>query len=489
MSLQNKSSYDNIKDKMDLYPVLKSLEQKINLLYEIYTESSAALDFDTDLNHDKFIFEQLQNIKETSKELLKTLLNTNTDEKMFALIHTMQKMQKIDVKYLPEKKPIEIFDIENLDPALNKGEYGIMRIALLNFLLKQRKIMRVNEYDRKVDKTGIIMLGPEERQQYRIFIKNGLFCKLNQKAKFGENNDFVRYSTLTMQSHNKKFYAAYVINTKGEIYLFEHKEGALRHSSMMAGNSVFAAGEMVIVEGKLTKISTYSGHYEPDMRNVYMVLKYLERQGVSLRLVKINDIIDRFKYHDDVNTKDFFVHSESGIRGKLLANMSLAVAPKTNITFVELLASDVIAWGDSLQLAKCPSIYSIVFMLNHRIQREIDCLIQDLIEVRDDICTPIITTDSKQNYPLGCTLLAKQALSIDDIIKYLQKFEKHIKEQIAKLLKQDQLYSHDVNLIRREIKAYLDGWHHEVEDKYPNTDGDKEKILKKITETKEKLRF
>lgn len=362
-----------------------------------------------------------------------------------------------------------------------------MRIALLNFLLKQRKIMRVNDYSRIVDETGITMLGPEERQQYRIFIKNGLFCKLNQEVKFGENNDFIRYSTLTMQSHNKKFYAAYVISTEGEIYLFEHKEGALRHSSMMAGNSVFAAGEMVIVEGKLTKISTFSGHYEPDMRNVYMTLKYLERQGVSLRFVKIDDIFDTFKYHANTNTKDIFVHSESGIRGKLLAN--LAITPKKTVTFVELLAFDVLAWGNSLQLAKCPSIYSIVFMLNQRIQKEIDCLIQDLIRVRDGICTPIITANSKQNYPLSCILLAKQTLSIDDIINHLPKFEKYIKEQIIKLLEQEQLYDHDVNLIRREIKAYLDGWHNEVEAKYLDTNDDKGKILKKITETKEKLRF
>lgn len=104
MSLQKKSSYDDIKIKIDLYPVLKSLEQKINLLYEIYTESSTVLNLDADFNHDQFILEQLQNIKKTSKALLKTLLNADTDEKMFALMHTVQKMQKYDVKYLPEKK-------------------------------------------------------------------------------------------------------------------------------------------------------------------------------------------------------------------------------------------------------------------------------------------------------------------------------------------------------------------------------------------------
>lgn len=489
MSSPNQLHYDKIKAKIDFYPLLKSIEQKINLLYEIYTESSAALD-NGQLDCDQCMLEQLQNIQTNAKDLLKALLNTKTDEEMLLLVQKMQKLQKFDPRYLPEKKPIEIFDVENLSPDLKHGEYGLARLALLNFLLKQRKIMRVNEHHRIEDeKDAVLMLDQEKRQEHRVFIKNGLFYKLNQAASFSEANDFIRCHTLTMQSHYKNFYAAYVITTKGEIYLFEHKEELLRHSSMTAGNAVFAAGEMIIIDGKLTKISTYSGHYEPDLHNTYMTLKYLQRQGVNIKSIKINDVLEQFKYHQDASIADIFVHSESGIRAKLLANTPLLLSTsETTVNFVELLASDVVAWGDSLQLAKCPSIYNILFMLNSRIQREIECLIQDLIEIKDDIATPIITTCANNDTP-SCALLAEQHLSVAALIKQLREFAKRIKEQMAKLLKQEHLYSHDVNLIRKTVKAYLDDRYNEIKNKYPDTNEDKDIILTKISDTKEKLRF
>lgn len=481
MSLQNKSSYDEIKNKVSLYSALYSLGQKINLLHEIYTESSAALDFNVNFDLDLDTSVNLRRIKSISRELLKTLLDVKTDEEVFAFVRAMQKMQKYDPRYLPEKKPIEIFAIDKISPALSKAQYAIARLALLNFLLTNKRIMPVREASRTYDaRHNILMLDHEARQRYRVFIKGGLFYKEIKIDRFSAKESLVFCDTMSMSSHRNPYRAAYVIDTRGEIYIFTHKEGSLRHSSMMAGNCVFAAGEMVIIDGKLTRITTHSGHYQPGMENMYMVLKYLQRQGVRLENVKIEDVCD-LEYYDETADERHFINKETKIMTKVF------LAPN-NILSVEFNVLDLLAWGDELHLDKMPSPHRIMFSLNLRLKNEIDVLIVDLLKIKETIDAPIVAADEvKEGRPNNCLLQVVQRLSLDDIIAQLKLLKNKTKQAIIELLKQNNLSNSSVDVLKTQIKQDLSRQITDIEDKYIGGDN-KQQIVDRLKETEEKLK-
>lgn len=60
------------------------------------------------------------------------------------------------------------------------------------------------------------------------------------------------------------------------------------HSSFFAGAGVSAAGMVVCVNGKLTKLFPHSGHYRPHDRHLYLLLGYLRDKGVALAGVQVD---------------------------------------------------------------------------------------------------------------------------------------------------------------------------------------------------------
>lgn len=60
------------------------------------------------------------------------------------------------------------------------------------------------------------------------------------------------------------------------------------HSSFFAGAGVNAAGMIVCVDGRLTKLFPHSGHYRPHDRHLYSLLAYLRDRGVQLRGVQVD---------------------------------------------------------------------------------------------------------------------------------------------------------------------------------------------------------
>lgn len=119
---------------------------------------------------------------------------------------------------------------------------------------------------------------PEDRAEYRVNIYRGKVVK--------EGNVF---STTKMPSHDKKGFAAYTLNTNGELSTFTHNRmcDQVAHSTMNAGVPVVAAGEIQIENGVLKKISTHSGHYRPTLFNVYRLLEHLSNRGMYISQAKI----------------------------------------------------------------------------------------------------------------------------------------------------------------------------------------------------------
>lgn len=171
-------------------------------------------------------------------------------------------------------------------PSKRRARYNWRKVSQTALMVKRMSAVAVNKEDRKKDKkTGIKMHTAAERDIYRVIILNGLVQKENYSSR-----GYKPFSTLKMSSHGKDRLAAFTINLDGEFSVFEHKSKADRvaHSTMNNSRALLFAGEIKIEGGKITLITDHSGHYQPELENVFHLLKYLYRQGVNLDAIAID---------------------------------------------------------------------------------------------------------------------------------------------------------------------------------------------------------
>jgi len=140
-------------------------------------------------------------------------------------------------------------------------------------------LLEVKSGHKQKDREGnYTYLDASERSKFRLEIRHGLLCKHGKP--FDSSQEI---------AHEKKGYVAYTLNANGELSVFSHLNGVrntkgvkLAHSSMNAGAPVLAAGEMEIRKGKIVRINTFSGHYEPSLYSIARFLNYLNVRSVDL---------------------------------------------------------------------------------------------------------------------------------------------------------------------------------------------------------------
>lgn len=75
----------------------------------------------------------------------------------------------------------------------------------------------------------------------------------------------------------------FVMDGKGNLYASnEQDKGRLHHSSFLGGDPVASAGEIGVVDGKVTFLSDRSGHYSPPAGCITQAIRYLHDEGVNL---------------------------------------------------------------------------------------------------------------------------------------------------------------------------------------------------------------
>ncbi len=113
---------------------------------------------------------------------------------------------------------------------------------------------------------------PNDREQFRVFIRNGIVFKLNEQV----------YEMAESKIN-------YVMDAAGNFYFFENeKNKAIRHSSILAGGPVAAAGEMVLGNhGNIKSINRASGHYKPAAKFFQNALDQLAVAGVNFNETEI----------------------------------------------------------------------------------------------------------------------------------------------------------------------------------------------------------
>ena len=118
----------------------------------------------------------------------------------------------------------------------------------------------------------IIYLTDREREQYRVVIDKGIAYRTDSSP---------------YQMHESKI--NYVLDSAGNIYFFENEvRKELRHSSILAGAPVAAAGEMTVDKhGKILSVNRKSGHYKPAQQFFDSMLQVLSDSGVDLERIAV----------------------------------------------------------------------------------------------------------------------------------------------------------------------------------------------------------
>jgi hypothetical protein len=100
---------------------------------------------------------------------------------------------------------------------------------------------------------------------------------------------------------------AFVMGPDKQMYAGEHKTDQFHHSSFLRGKPVICAGKISIgIDGRVINITNKSGHYKPDSRHMYDMLKLLQADGLDCTGIhlkihgsseKQHDVSDFLKYY------------------------------------------------------------------------------------------------------------------------------------------------------------------------------------------------
>jgi hypothetical protein len=102
-----------------------------------------------------------------------------------------------------------------------------------------------SSYREKDQRKGVAYFTAEEREQTRAVIINGVVYT-NKGELFPDSRPAGGFQ--------------YVMDQAGNIYIFDDKP-TIRHSSILAGEPVSAAGDIHVENGLITYIDVFSGHY------------------------------------------------------------------------------------------------------------------------------------------------------------------------------------------------------------------------------------
>jgi hypothetical protein len=149
-----------------------------------------------------------------------------------------------------------------------------------------------------------IYLKRAEVAKYRLRFKNGKAYQFpwwdppsrKPKVVLAESSRAYNYAVFDDATGYRKNWGGFAMSMGRDLYMAKHhctkgfgKQGNFYHSSYLGGDSVMLAGTMLIEGGILKAISTDSGHYQPDLRNVVNLLQMLKMHGVEVANIDVQN--------------------------------------------------------------------------------------------------------------------------------------------------------------------------------------------------------
>jgi hypothetical protein len=119
---------------------------------------------------------------------------------------------------------------------------------------------------------------------------------LMRRGKIGDNGKWIDtgklepFTTTSLNSHwSGNGWAMWVESRNKEFYANRMKVLKFQHTSFLAGDKVRGAGEWVVEQGLLKKMSGRSGHYQPSLDHLLQALRDL--QGMNVAALDNVDVI------------------------------------------------------------------------------------------------------------------------------------------------------------------------------------------------------
>lgn len=293
--VNNTEDYKQLKKEVE-YQIKKStsphltLAERLDVAYEIHLRCEKLNAYGN--KPDKKIIQQ--NTK--ALYLLESVLGFVGKDKIHELMRDRGRKRFQNPEYIPGPHNIDnlttIADSYGLSesnrdvrPAELRASYNWRNTAKQALMIQRKQALTVGDKDARRDEIdNIKMHHAIDRDSNRVFIQNGLVL---QRDKTNMVNEF---DTGKMSAHGKRGIAGITINLNGEISVFNHlyKEDKVAHSTMNSGRATLYAGEVKIEKGKITVITDHSGHYRPEVSNIYILLKYLKKNGVDINTILID---------------------------------------------------------------------------------------------------------------------------------------------------------------------------------------------------------
>ncbi|MFJ8913019.1 toxin glutamine deamidase domain-containing protein [Amycolatopsis sp. NPDC102389] len=134
-----------------------------------------------------------------------------------------------------------------------------------------------NDSDRAFAPDVVEYFSPERREEHRVFVRDG-------RLYWARDGSPLNTPAVTGPFEQSIF----AMDPEGNLYVsLTWVSGRLHHSSFLAGAPVAMAGHIEVVNGRLTKLTRESGHYQPEKEQLTTGLNVLAEQGVDVSQVDI----------------------------------------------------------------------------------------------------------------------------------------------------------------------------------------------------------
>jgi len=186
---------------------------------------------------------------------------------------------------------------DSVAPAAPKSDKAAKR-AQIRAMLAGQKQARNSKPDGPAEKMGGAWktkglgegYGGEEHRGVKYFkgAENDSFRLTLREGKLYNNKGdlFDTSGGSPTFAEQEKAGALFVMSSEGVFYATnDHQVGRVHHSSLMAGGSVAAAGEMIVKNGVPEAINRRSGHYRPDVAHLNQAVTELKAGGVEFKSV------------------------------------------------------------------------------------------------------------------------------------------------------------------------------------------------------------
>ena len=133
-------------------------------------------------------------------------------------------------------------------------------------------------------------LKASERARFRLTFSDGLAWQLDTSGPLLYEVPADTSSNRAMnfpQEKHRRFCFGYVFTHQG-LFMANHETEKKRsgkeffHSSYLSGQEVLCAGDISFLAGRCTSISTHSGHYAPEPRQLVPVIRFLSANGQKM---------------------------------------------------------------------------------------------------------------------------------------------------------------------------------------------------------------